>query len=1050
MVSASPAIRACCSLCWRGVGGALLWAAALSLSCGVAPRPLEWPATRAETRPWAYWWWMGSAVTREDLTQALEAYRAAGLGGVHVIPIYGVRGQEDRFIPFLSEEWVEMLAHTVSEGERLGLGVDATAGTGWPFGGPHVAVPDSASRLALESYRLAAGERLRRPITHRGQERPARLAALVAYSDDGAIEDLTARVDERGQLDWTPSRGAWRLYALFDDRFGQTVERAAPGGEGYVLDFFSEPAVDRYLARFDEAYDRHPGLAVRAFYNDSFEVPDASWTSAFFHEFEERRGYDLRWHFPALAGEADEDETARVKADFRETISDLLLERFVRPWVDWAHRRGSLARNQAHGMPGHLLDLYAAADIPETEQFGPTGLPIPGLRRDPDFSEEQFGRPDKLIYKLASSAAHVVGRRLVSSESATWLGEHFQVSLAQVKPELDQLFLGGINHVFFHGIPFSPPEEPWPGRLFYASTHFGPTNSFWRDLPALNEYVTRVQSFLQSGDPDADLLLYFPIHDLWHDPEGLQASLSVHNPERWLYGRPFYRVARELDTAGYAVDYISDRQVQELEWTDDRLEAPGGGYRAILLPPTRLIPVPTLERLIALSEQGAVVLVVGGLPSDVPGLGALAGRRERLEELRGRLVLVDTPDEGLRRASLERGRWLVGPDALRLAETVGVPREPMVEAGLQFVRRATTDGRSYFVANLGAAAVDGWIPLSGHPESVALFDPLSGRAGVGALRQNERNVEIHIQLRAGESILLQTRHEGRLEGDLWHGLDPSDEQAQTLTGEWTVSFLEGGPALPEERSVSELVSWTRSGGADTECFSGTARYSIDFEVARPAEAWVLDLGRVAESARVRLDGETLGTVFAIPFRIAVDAERLTPGRHRLEVEVTNLMANRIRCLDRQGVEWRRFYDINFVTVRYRRFDASGWEPLESGLLGPVRLIPARRLRVRAASGPQLAPDLLGDLPEPSDTGRLGLPQPVDGRVARPRVVEDQGLGVHELLTGQRNFGQEVTGHGGHAVGIGVDDVAGPDRDAAHGDRHVHLDGAAVAVGGDRR
>ena len=78
------------------------------------------------------------------------------------------------------------------------------------------------------------------------------------------------------------------------------------------------------------------------------------------------------------------------------------------------------------------------------------------------------------------------------------------------------------------------------------------------------------------------------------------------------------------------------------------------------------------------------------------------------------------------------------------------------------------------------------------------------------------------------------------------------------------------------------------------------------------------------------------------FRTAVDGERLAPGRHRLEVEVTNLMANRIRCLDRQGVEWRRFYDINFVTVQYQPFDASGWEPLESGLLGPVRLIPARR------------------------------------------------------------------------------------------------------------
>ena len=85
------------------------------------------PEIQKEAKPWAYWWWMGSAVTREDLTRVLETYREAGLGGVHVIPIYGVRGQEDRFIPFLSEEWMEMLAHTVAD-VATGLRVAAMTG----------------------------------------------------------------------------------------------------------------------------------------------------------------------------------------------------------------------------------------------------------------------------------------------------------------------------------------------------------------------------------------------------------------------------------------------------------------------------------------------------------------------------------------------------------------------------------------------------------------------------------------------------------------------------------------------------------------------------------------------------------------------------------------------------------------------------------------------------------------------------------------------------------------------------------------------------------
>jgi hypothetical protein len=268
----------------------------------------------------------------------------------------------------------------------------------------------------------------------------------------------------------------------------------------------------------------------------------------------------------------------------------------------------------------------------------------------------------------------------------------------------------------------------------------------------------------------------------------------------------------------------------------------------------------------------------------------------------------------------------------------------MVDDALEFVRRATADGPFYFVANLGASTVDGWVPLSGRPESVAFYDPLTGRSGVAAVRRMERETEIHLQLRPGESIILETRRQARFEGANWPYLSPREDEAQAIAGEWTVSFIEGGPELPEERSLADLVSWTHTSPPDTACFSGTARYAIDFEIERPAGAWILDLGRVAESARVRLDGETLGTAFAIPFRLVVDAERLTPGRHRLEIDATNLMANRIRCLDRQGFEWRRFYDINFVTVQYGPFDASGWQPLESGLLGPVRLIPADRLR----------------------------------------------------------------------------------------------------------
>jgi hypothetical protein len=77
-------------------------------------------------------------------------------------------------------------------------------------------------------------------------------------------------------------------------------------------------------------------------------------------------------------------------------------------------------------------------------------------------------------------------------------------------------------------------------------------------------------------------------------------------------------------------------------------------------------------------------------------------------------------------------------------------------------------------------------------------------------------------------------------------------------------------------------------------------------------------------------------LWSIPFRIRVGAF-LQPGENTIKVEVANLMANRIRYMDQQELEWRKFHEINFVNIDYKPFDASGWEPMQSGLLGPVVL-----------------------------------------------------------------------------------------------------------------
>jgi hypothetical protein len=905
---------------------------------------------------------MGSAVNPTDLTADLESLRGAGLGGVEITPIYGVRGEESRFISYLSPEWVRMLEHTLREAKRLDLGVDMANGTGWPFGGKDVGPEDAARTVAYRTFTVKGGERLRDTVALRqtpllrtvAGSRPdiatlvepvsanpnlqelaidqirfpklLPLEVLMAYSDAGRVEDLTSRVRPDGTLDWEAPAGSWTLYALFDGWHGKQVERSAPGGEGTVIDHFSQKAVTDYLSRFDRAFAGHDVSGVRAFFSDSYEVDDASgqgdWTPGLLSEFQRRRGYDLRRHLPALFAKSTPEENSRVRSDYRETISDLLLDDFTRTWHGWANARGAIIRNQAHGSPANILDLYAATDIPETE-----GNEI-------------------LRFKFATSAGHVAGKPLISSESATWLNEHFVSTLGDVRVAVDKFFLGGVNHIFYHGSAYSPQNAPWPGWLFYAAVHFQPTNPWWQDFGTLNQYVARTQSFLQQGKPENDVLLYFPIYDRFAETAGpMLEHFDALGPQ--FAGTSFRAAAETMQQRGFSFDFISDLQIQQLQSANGRLTTGGVQYRTVLLPATQYIPVGTFRKLVELARSGATVAVHRALPVDVPGLATMEARRAELKALEAEIGIGAGP--GVREARVGQGRFLIGDELEPLLARAGARRETMVDQGLHFTRRALADGHVYLVVNDGKNAVDAWVPLEIPAAAAALYDPMLGTAGYAAVRAPAaERAEVYLQLAPGESRIVRT-FAARRTGDAYPYARTAGAPVP-VTGSWALRFVSGGPALPPAATLDSLGSWTDLPGDAVRSFSGTAVYTIRFpKPAGAATGWVLDLGRVCESARVRLNGAELGTFIGPNFRVPVSAAALAAD-NLLEVSVTNLAANRIADMDRRGVEWKHFYNINFPShTREARganglFDASNWAPRCSGLVGPVTITPVAALR----------------------------------------------------------------------------------------------------------
>ena len=910
------------------------------ITAETAVNPTDWYPVTVENRPFVRWWWLGSAVDPEGLTFNLEEFSKKGLGGVEITPIYGVKGNEANDIRYLSPDWMRMLSHTIAEGDRLGLQIDMNNGTGWPFGGPEVGTDHSARKRVVEKWTVSPGQKITEKIAPKdAKQRPvATLQTIIAANGDKRI-DITSKLNADSTLSWKAPKGKgdWTVYAVFSGRTFQKVKRAAPGGEGLVLNHYDSVAVNRYLDRFDRAFAESESRRPDTFFNDSYEVYGSDWADNILDEFRKDHGYSLEMYLPEFLAEDNHDELrSRVVRDYRSTLARMLRDNFTEIWMARAHAHGARIRNQSHGSPANIIDLYAAVDIPECESFGQTDFSIPGLNQD---GPTRPSDSDPAVLKFASSAAHLTGKPLTSAETLTWLTEHFRTSLSRCKPELDQMFCSGVNHVYFHGAPYSPKGAAFPGWMFYASINMSPTNSIWQDADSLFGYVSRVQSFLSAGVPDNDFLLYFPIEEIWQRQGGNPYLMfDIHKMHQRM---PDIKEAiAEIIKAGYDADYVSDALLGNLSVTEGRLQAKGGAdYGAIIVPPARFIQPATLRRLLDLAEAGATVTFVGTLPSDVPGLADLDARRDSLSALTSTLPAIgDIPTV----TPYGKGRIITAHDLPRALAATGVRPETMRTAdGLSMIRRRNeAGGHNYFIALLQNRPLDGWVTLSNPAAGVEIFDPLTGRSGMAQTHTSSSgDTQVRLQLAPGQSLMLKT-FPAATAGEPWAYVEAKGEPIVIDRG-WSVSFPKSEPAISGTFTTDTLTQWCALPDPNASVNFGTGRYTVEFTLDDPSAAddWLLDLGDVRESADVKVNGIPAGKVWSVPFTLSV-GEYLRPGVNTLEIDVTNLQANRIADFERRGVNWRIFKDANINSVtNAKQFSFGDWPVIPSGLNSQVKLIP---------------------------------------------------------------------------------------------------------------
>jgi hypothetical protein len=873
------------------------------------------------------WWWFGPAVTKSELEREMKMMKEGGIGGFEVQPVYPVALDDAttgiRNLPYLSDEFIDALRFTSEKARELGLRMDLTLGSGWPYGGLQVPISQAAGKLRFVRTRvgenssrvpvpdIGAGEKLIAVFLARSQGQSVIPDSIRELTD---ISEGAVRIP--GGLE-----GSHEVLFFISGRTGMMVKRPAVGAEGFVLNHYDRPAVESYLKnvgdRLMQAFGARPPHAI---FCDSLEVNESDWTDDFLTEFQKRRGYDLKPHLPALALDLG-PSSAAIRHDWGKTLTELFNDRFMTTMRQWASRNHTLFRIQCYGIPPAAISSNAYADLPEGE-----------------------GSQWKIVRasRWASSASHLYGRPVTSSETWTWLHSPvFRATPLDVKAEADLHFLQGINQLVGHGWPYTAEGVEYPGWRFYAAGVFNEKNPWWIVMPDLTRYLQRISFLLRQGQPVNDVAFYLPECDAW-------ASFSPGHANMidTLRDRVGPNAVAKVLEAGFNLDFFDDEALKQIGRVETGALALGANkYKVVVLPNVERVPLDTLTKLHEFARGGGVLIATRRLPAVVPGFTATEAEQGQVRDVAQRLFVGPTApahfveDEGGQLANQLRS--LSRPDvSLSTAASV-----------IGFVHRRTGDADIYYLANTSNArqSVKATFRVTGM--QAKWWDPFSGGVSAANTEPGPEGVTaVSLDLEPYASRVL-VFSKSPLPQQAVRGPAAVPLPIDISTG-WQVWFGDKGKPV----SLVQLRSWT--GSEETRFFSGVATYEktlilpesmlqsgftfyLDFGEAQPLpespgkssgmQAW-LD-APVREAAVVYINERRAGAVWCPPYWIDV-TDFLKAGENRIKILVANTAVN--------YMAGRSLPDYHLLNLRYgTRFepqDMDKIQPIPSGLLGPIRLL----------------------------------------------------------------------------------------------------------------
>jgi hypothetical protein len=674
-------------------------------------------------RPWVYWFWLNSNITRAGITADLEAMKRVGIGGVLIMEVD--QGAPTGPASFMGRQWRELFKHAVAEARRLGLEVNMNDDAGWNgSGGPWIKPEQSMQKIVWTETGLTGPRRFEGPLpqpeANRGFYRDIAVLAFPAPGDfripdikskalyerrdvapaaetklppemviaPGRLVDLTARLDKTGRLAWDVPEGKWTVLRLGHTGTGVENAPAPASGRGLECDKLSKEGIEAQfagmMAKLIADVGPAAGTTLVATHIDSWENGAQNWTARMREEFRKRRGYDLLPFLPAVTGRVVDslEISERFLWDLRQTANDLLLENYA------GHMRALAAK---HGL---RLSIEAYG--------GPTDDISYGGRADEPMGEFWIGGGAFETLKQMASAAHIYGRPILGAEAFTATDrERWLQHPGTIKALGDRAFAEGVNRFVFHRYAMQPWRDYRPGMSMGPwGLHYERTSTWWDESGPWHEYLARCQYLLRQGTFVADICSL--------QPEASPQEFKVRQ------------------RAGYDFDTCTAEVVlTRMSVKNGRLLLPDGlSYGVLELPDTVRMTPALLRKVKELAAAGATV-VGPTRPAKAPGLSNYPECDAEVKSLSADLW--------------ERGGVVRGKTAEQALAGQGIPADFSAPAFVRWIHRRAGDTEIYFVASrlpqaadatctfrVGALRPEFWLPETGDIKPVPVYDQAGG------------------------------------------------------------------------------------------------------------------------------------------------------------------------------------------------------------------------------------------------------------------------------------------------------------------------------------